>query len=180
MKLKSLVLAAAMAVAGVAAHASTPTTLTLPTGGVINAVNAVVPGTGTSFSDTYNLDLSGASPVAANFTTTNFSFNDVLNLSDLSLTLYQGVGSGWVSLFTASSVSGLVLDAANTYKLVVSGLTSGTYGGAYTLSYSAQAIAAPVPEPASLALFAAGIGALGLVGRRRKQARQSETDTLLA
>jgi hypothetical protein len=64
--------------------------------------------------------------------------------------------------------------AAGSYLLQVSGAVRSNAAGKYlgNLAFGPVAIAepAPVPEPASLALMAAGLGVIGLVSRRRKTA----------
>ena len=64
--------------------------------------------------------------------------------------------------------------AAGSYLLQVSGAVRSNAAGKYlgNLAFGPAAIAepAPVPEPASVALMAAGLGVIGLLGRRRKSA----------
>lgn len=85
-------------------------------------------------------------------------------------------GSTWSQVGTGSTFSGLSFAGGAMYRLLVNGL-AGTTGGVYSVAYTALA---PVPEPASVALFLAGIGALGLVSRRRKMAEKDHADVALA
>lgn len=60
---------------------------------------------------------------------------------------------------------------AGSYDLIVNGVNSldrASYAG--TLAISATAPVTPVPEPETYALFLAGLGAVGLCVRRKKQA----------
>lgn len=57
---------------------------------------------------------------------------------------------------------------AGDYFLLVSGVTTGTNGGAY----SGYISAAPVPEPESYAMFLAGLGIMGAIAARRNKAKK--------
>ena len=57
--------------------------------------------------------------------------------------------------------------AAGNYFLLISGVTTGASGGAY--SGSILVSAAPIPEPESYAMFLAGLGVMGAIAMRRKK-----------
>jgi hypothetical protein len=56
--------------------------------------------------------------------------------------------------------------SAGSYFLVVSGVTTGTNGGAYSGSILATA---PIPEPESYAMLLAGLGVMGAIAMRRNK-----------
>lgn len=186
MKLKSLTAAILLGVAGVAAHADT-TTLNLTNGETV--ATGAYHAAGSSFSDTYNLNFSGLA-YEGSFATTSISSPGILSFSTLSMTLEElAAGSStWVSTVYTTLTNGMLstgkisLTPGAAYKLVVSGTTNGSLGGTYGLSVTTftTAVPAPVPEPASIALFVAGIGALALVGRRRKMIEKAHADAMMA
>lgn len=174
MKLKSLMVLGALALASVMARATDVTQtfdLYLPTTGV-DVLDRQFFVSNQTFVDTYNLNLaSGVGDITASFTTLAFNFSNLVGV-DLVAALYTSPTSGstWTKVGSSgTSFDDVVLQADQLYKLVVTGITTGAYGGAYTLSYYAEA---PVPEPASLALFAAGVGALLLARQRRRKAEE--------
>ena len=59
--------------------------------------------------------------------------------------------------------------AAGNYFLLISGVTTGSSGGAY--SGSILVSAAPIPEPESYAMFLVGLGVMGAIVLRRKKSR---------
>ena len=66
--------------------------------------------------------------------------------------------------FSAAPSSGFFGNlAAGSYFYRVTGDATGTVGGAYTLSSALS----PTPEPGTFALLLAGLGVIGLLGRRR-------------
>ncbi len=69
------------------------------------------------------------------------------------------------------ALTGYVLPYTGNYTIAIGGFNS-TAAGPY--SYSMQLSA--VPEPATLALWAAGLGGMAWVGRRRQRARSGRAD----
>jgi hypothetical protein len=53
--------------------------------------------------------------------------------------------------------------ASGDYFFVITGNTNGSLGGAFDFRGSTL----PVPEPTTVAMFLAGLGMLGFMGRRR-------------
>lgn len=177
MKLKSMIAALALGVSisGIAAAAAPATSF--------NTYNLDVPGApfyslpysfgtvktfqnlagNTYFEDTWNLDFDTAAQVVGLLK--DMEIGSFYNISGFAVSLNNG--SNWISapgdLFTgvATLTSGI-----NT--LVVKGTVDGTYGGAYTLSFSAV----PVPEAETWAMILAGLGLVAL--RARKQMKNTE------
>lgn len=125
-------------------------------------VNSAVLPTG-AFLDTYNFNVSSlandvaASAVSLDLLLSNMSF---LHINNLAFSLYNGsnmlVGSSTGSPPNFDSVLGV-----GNYHFELAGQANGLSGGAYLFSVVA------VPEPEQWALFAAGLGLLGVMRRRR-------------
>lgn len=84
---------------------------------------------------------------------------------DTLVTSGTSMQSGAIDVWTLSSDN---LTAGNYYVLVSGNLvsdTSGSFGGAVMMSPTA-----PVPEPETYGMMIAGLGVLGFLARRRKQA----------
>jgi len=175
MKLKSIVLA--LGIAGAASAHATDFFLGDITG-VVTPPTVISHGVG-SFSDFVYFSLS--SPVIGSVTVADFPvakpggghlYN--INGATFSLTMYQDLGTvgaadvGDVAMFTLTGnymhTEGPV--ALGNYYFKISGLANGTAGGIYT----ANAAALPVPEPDAYAMLLAGLGFVGTLARRRKQA----------
>lgn len=173
MKLKALVVAAALAASG-AAMAKTDNlgNLTPPDWTVFGNTFT----SASSFSDTYTFTLDQASNAVGGVFDFDASWGMSINLGSISLS-GTGLSSALVDTSPVDfSFSNL---AAGTYSLVVTGVASGnslgwfdplgvSYAGRITTS--AASVAAPVPEPETLAMLALGLGAVGWTARRRQNA----------
>lgn len=126
---------------------------------VMNHLAPVEP-MGTSFMDLFNFQVggSGFSSVAV-----NLALSPYLNISNLQLGLYSGQNA-LGGLLVGPVGSGVTLSQmlmTNTdYSLKVTGVTSGTLGGSYTLAIAA------VPEAQNWLMMLSGLSMLGLIAWR--------------
>lgn len=171
MKLKALVAALALASAGSTAFAATFSLGELGPPGLAAFGNSF--SSNQTFSDTYTFSLNSAAD------TFGITWDaDFLSKRDVDLTSISLSGSGLASTLVDTtpytfSFSNLL---AGTYSLIVKGtvtsqsglFSTGGYGG--TLVTLKSDIAAPVPEPEAIAMMALGLGFVGFVARRRKNA----------
>lgn len=128
-----------------------------------------------SFMDTWSFQLSSLSAVAASLTNVSVTFAGSTNggisgfAASLNGTALDMSGSTFSPLGVPMIITTQILAGGNTFGpgnfvLNVSGVAGA--GGA---SYGGNIVATPVPEPETLAMMLAGLGALGFVARRRKQ-----------
>lgn len=132
----------------------------------IGLINHTTPGesSGTFFTDYFNFSTSGS---GGSSVATTLTLGDFLDIDNLTVTLYDGTGSSMLGSIVAGPVaSGITLNAVLTpnqpYALVVSGTTSGSFGGSYSAAISA------VPEASTYAMLLAGLGLVGFSAGRRK------------
>ncbi len=126
-----------------------------------------------AFEDTIDFVLSGGS-LGASANSLNVAIRglDVLNIQGLSYSVWGGTSAAsttWYGTFPGNNISydiGLSLPGA--YHLVVNGVANGSSGGAYGV-----ALVSGVPEPEMLAMLLAGLGIIGVVVRRKKDAKTS-------
>lgn len=160
MKLKSLVLAAALAVAG--SHATAQTdwgahdTFEFGYGSAIGANSAI--------SDLFTFTLAAPSVLLTTAVSNDAGW---LNLVDGLISLYTGSGAFLSSFsFDNSPVEStpIELSGGSYYYLVTATVASTAVAGSYTLTSQIS----PVPEPETYALFLAGLGAVGFMVSRRR------------
>lgn len=173
MKLKFVVAAVLLSV-GLGAQANTTTALGAAVVGTPLPFGGYAP-IG-SFVDTFTFSLPANS--ASGYSVTNFTFlPGQFNTILATLTLFSNVdgilGNADDTFISTSSMPGgntlalaqTALPAGN-YFIDVGGRTNGTQGGIYNGAISVTA----VPEPETLAMMLAGLGALGFLARRRQNA----------
>lgn len=162
MKLKSLAAVAIIAVAGISNSFATNISL-----GPISS-NASFSSTVTgSFLDTFTFTLAKPSNVAASLTNValtfgSWTYNGITGLS-ASLNgspLFSSTSTSGPA--TVTVFAGVASLPAGGFSLTVQG-NAGTGGG----SYGGNIVAAPVPEPETFAMLLAGLGLMGVIGRRR-------------
>jgi hypothetical protein len=126
--------------------------------------------TGT-FEDAYAFSLADTTTLSASAVSNNLG--QAFNIDDGTVRLFEvapgpdvQVGSFTFDGTTGSTPHTFDSLSAGEYYYLVSGVASGVVGGWYSL---ASAIAAPVPEPHVASLMLAGLGALGMLVRRRSR-----------
>lgn len=144
MKLKSIVAAAVLATAGVAAHATDYFASSTSIGGIAGII----------FSESTAFAGSGGAFGAG---VTGYTLYSVTG--PLPGTFEEAGGALPIGFPTGYLLSNQVF-AAGTYFAKVTGT------GPYSAYYSTTAV--PVPEPETYALMLAGLGAIGFVARRRR------------
>lgn len=124
--------------------------------------------------DDFHFQLGASAPVTIDFqgdpdagTTYNSVEFWLRDSSFNNLAYWSGFDTSYFSSFTYTG-----LNSVEDYYVTVYGwpdpMSTGT--GNYTMTLSTAPSIAPVPEPETYALMLAGLGLLGIAGRRRKQA----------
>jgi hypothetical protein len=125
-----------------------------------------------AFTDTWTFDVTSASALAASLTNVQISLGgaDFGGIVDFSATLAGTLLGSTTSVLESNGIAittQVLADATSgapgSYTLTVSG--SGVTGG--SASYGGNLVATPVSEPQTLALFLAGLAAMGFIGHRR-------------
>lgn len=164
MKLKALVVSFALAsgMAGVmAANLSVGTLPIAPA--VYSNVQSVAPG---QVADFYSF-LFPAGAITGSASVIAIGVGTILSIDQLQVSLLD-TGMNTLAVGTIGSTSVLFdqsMTAGSAYFFSVAGNAVGSAGGTYAFLASA----APVPEPAALALMLLGLGVVGAVVRRHRQ-----------
>jgi hypothetical protein len=166
----------------VATIGNTPQVLDLTDGSGFFGDTFTMNNNGATFADHFTFSVTGTSPVNFDAIVSSISRTADTGLDFSALSLYRvggGTGTGGTAGDTLVStgtslqsgsmdvwtLSGDNLQAGDYYVLVGGNLvsdTSASFGGAVML--------APVPEPETYGMMLAGLGVLGFLARRRKQA----------
>lgn len=162
MKLKSIALAAALAVTGVSASA---TATNWAAHDLLESSGFVMVGVVT-FLDTFSFS-AGAGTLGSSLASGGVSFNSYTLWSNPDNVPGNGDDAFIMGSGTNMGIQSTVIAGGNYFYSVSGTVTSGT--GGYVLS-SAYA-AAPIPEPETYALMLAGLGMIGFIGARRRDRR---------
>lgn len=172
MKLLSIAAAALALVASIGAHATTTNLVPAIVGSPLSFGGFATPGL---FNDvfTFTMPTNGGSGYSVtNFTLLPGQFNTALSALSLvsnangilndfdDTTLTTSFTPGGNSL----SMAWLAVPAGN-YYITVTGTANGAQGGIYNGAISVS----PVPEPETLAMMLAGLGAVGFIAMRRRR-----------
>lgn len=115
---------------------------------------------GAYFDDTYEINLLQVSDFSYSISEITSGDNAKYDVTFLNFGFFNASGD---------AVSTLTNLAAGTYFLTASGKLAGTDGGDFNVSFNISPVT-PVPEADSYALMLAGLGLMGIVTRRKKQA----------
>lgn len=169
--IKTLALAAALAVCSAGASAATVTNWGQHDAAELGSNFAQ--GGGSLIDDIYTFSLVGSSGTTS-VTVTNDGAGGVFDLQNGTLSLYSGTPSSGILLgslsFDAAAVthSWGTLAAGNYYYEVTAQVVSTALAGSYLLS---STLAQPVPEPETYALMLAGLMGVGFVASSRRKPR---------
>lgn len=181
MRFKTLLISALITTAGASAFAAPTDWGTLGPNGAEARAFTTTAGT---VDDIYTFSLGDYSDVASTanyYTATSLKGIKTLDLVNANLSLFSGVyGDGVTDTKVGSYNFGTAMTdytfaglTAGNYYFEVTG-TAGTKGSDYYFNVEASSATPPlaaVPEPQNAALLLAGLGALGLLAKRRQRAK---------
>lgn len=161
MKVKSILVAAALGCVALASHAVGPGSLGAIDNTSVPIGNSFASAVG-GFTDLYTFTL--GTPNVLGGVVATFDSGLVFNIDNLAVSLTGGTIVG--SLTDSNPADGYQFGGllGGAYTLKVMGDVLGTSGGAYGGTIQAT----PVPEPESYALMLAGLAAMTFVARRRR------------
>ena len=163
MTLKTALAAVALASGMASAMATTFNIGSLPIApAVYSNVQSVAPG---AISDLYSF-LFPAGALSGSGSAITIDVASILNIDSVQVSLLDaGLNPlAWGSMGDTSVLFNQPLTAGSSYSFRVTGNAFGSSGGTYAFLASA----APVPEPAAVALMLAGLGVVGSIVRRRR------------
>lgn len=161
--------ALAIAVSALAAGSAQATTFNA---GVIGTTSQSFIHTPGFFQDTINFSIAAPSNLTGAATSlklsfASFTFLDIANLTVNLLNNSHPNGTVNYGSFAGNGTGYTFnLPAAGNYHIDITGVATGINGGTYGVALTA----APVPEPETYAMLLAGLGVMGAIARRRKQA----------
>jgi hypothetical protein len=127
---------------------------------------------GASFADTINFSVAGPSTLTGSAASLTLSLGSLSLLDIAGLTVNVWNNSHPFGTTNFGSFAGgpgsytFNLPTAGNYHVDITGTATGAFGGTYAVGLQVAA----VPEPETYAMLLAGLGVMGAIARRRKQA----------
>lgn len=127
---------------------------------------------GVTFADTVNFSIAGPSTLTgtAASLTLNFGALSLLDIAGLTVNVWNNIhpygATNFGSFAGGTGAYTFNLPTAGNYHVDIKGTATGAFGGTYAVGLQVAA----VPEPETYAMLLAGLGVMGAIARRRKQA----------